>query len=66
MAEYDRRVTDAGGNIAVAARRLLDEVDGQTHLEPRRVSVINTAEACEEKMGAKILHDEKNLSNDSD
>lgn len=28
MAEYDRRVAAAGGNIAVAARQLLDEVDG--------------------------------------
>lgn len=28
MKEYNRRVDEAGGNIAVAARRLLDEVDG--------------------------------------
>lgn len=28
MDEYARRVDEAGGNVAVAARRLLDEVDG--------------------------------------
>ncbi|KAI0009750.1 general substrate transporter [Xylariaceae sp. FL0662B] len=28
MAEHKRRIDDAGGNIAVAGRRLLDEVDG--------------------------------------
>lgn len=39
MAEYDRRVAEAGGNIAVAARNLLDEVDGKTDLEQRRISV---------------------------
>lgn len=37
MEEYHRRVAEAGGNIAVAARRLLDEVDGTTNLDPRRV-----------------------------
>jgi MFS family permease len=40
MAEYDRRVAEAGGNVAVAARRLLDEVDGESHLDPNRVSVV--------------------------
>lgn len=30
MVEYDRRVGEAGGNVAVAARRLLDEVDGHS------------------------------------
>ena len=39
MAEHDRRVAEAGGNVAVAARRLLDEVNGETHLDPRRVSI---------------------------
>lgn len=29
MKEYHRRVDEAGGNIAVAARQLLDEVDGK-------------------------------------
>lgn len=29
MHEYRRRIDEAGGDIAVAARRLLDEVDGQ-------------------------------------
>jgi hypothetical protein len=28
MAEYNRRLDEAGGNVAVAARRLLEEVDG--------------------------------------
>lgn len=37
MKEYNRRVEAAGGNIAVAARALLDEVDGETHLDPRRI-----------------------------
>ena len=39
MMEHDRRVAEAGGNVAVAARKLLDEVDGETHLDPRRVSI---------------------------
>ena len=39
MAEYNHRVADAGGNIAVAARKLLDEVDGKDNLDPRRVSL---------------------------
>lgn len=38
MAEYNRRVAEAGGNVAVAARRLLDEVDGEAHLDPRRIA----------------------------
>lgn len=29
MKEYQRRRDDAGGNVAVAVRRLLDEVDGR-------------------------------------
>lgn len=29
MYEYQRRIDEAGGDVAVAARRLLDEVDGQ-------------------------------------
>jgi MFS family permease len=37
MKEYHRRIDEAGGNVAVAARRLLDEVDGTTDLDPRRV-----------------------------
>ena len=39
MLEYQRRVDEAGGSVPVAARRLLDEVDGLTHLDPRRISV---------------------------
>jgi hypothetical protein len=38
MAEYDRRLAEAGGSIPIAARRLLDEVDGETSLSPKRVS----------------------------
>ena len=30
MREYRRRIEEAGGDVAVAARRLLDEVDDQT------------------------------------
>lgn len=47
MEEYHRRITEAGGNIAVAARRLLDEVDGTTHLNPRRRSLINKSDSME-------------------
>lgn len=39
MQEHDRRIAAAGGNIAVATRKLLDEVNGETYLDPRRVSV---------------------------
>lgn len=42
--EYYRRVSEAGGNVAVAARRLLDEIDGTTHLDPRRFSVASINE----------------------
>jgi len=38
MKEYHRRVEAAGGNIAVAARTLLDEVNGETELDSRRVA----------------------------
>jgi MFS family permease len=38
MAEYDRRLAEAGGSIPIAARRLLDEVDEETSLSPKRVS----------------------------
>ncbi|KAK6382976.1 hypothetical protein LTS17_003646 [Exophiala oligosperma] len=41
MAEYNRRVAEAGGNIAVAARKLLDEVDGEDNLDPTRVAHSN-------------------------
>ena len=41
MAEYHRRVAEAGGNVAVAARALLDEVNGDTGLDPRRVSIVD-------------------------
>ncbi|KAK5271443.1 hypothetical protein LTR99_001401 [Exophiala xenobiotica] len=43
MAEYKRRVAEAGGNKAVAARRLLDEVDGLTELDPARVIPLEVA-----------------------
>jgi MFS family permease len=67
MAEYDRRVAEAGGNIAVAERRLLVEVDGQTHLDPRRVSVISTIESGKVKTGGDVLHaEEKSQSIDSE
>lgn len=56
MAEYNRRVADAGGSIAVAARRLLDEVDGQTDLDPRRVSVTDAEYGMSKsKMEAEIF-----------
>jgi hypothetical protein len=37
MKEYHRRLDEAGGSVAVAARRLLDEVDGISELDPHRV-----------------------------
>lgn len=40
MAEYERRIAEAGGNIAVASRRLLDEVNGTTDLDPTRRSSV--------------------------
>lgn len=39
IAEYNRRVAEAGSNITVATRKLLDEVDGEDKLDPRRVSL---------------------------
>lgn len=56
MAEHDRRVAEAGGNVAVAARKLLDEVNGETHLDPRRVSVVG--EDGLGKSGADMNHKE--------
>lgn len=44
MDEYFRRISEAGGNVAVAARRLLDEIDGTTHLDPRRFSITSVDE----------------------
>lgn len=41
MSEYDRRVAEAGGNVAVAARNLLDEVGSESGLDPRRVSIVD-------------------------
>jgi hypothetical protein len=55
MAEYNRRVAEAGGNIAVAARKLLDEVDGKDNLDPRRVS-LSAVEDARVKIDAKKDH----------
>lgn len=41
MAEYDRRVAAAGGNVVVAARQLLDEVDSNDSLRSRSVSMVD-------------------------
>ncbi len=41
MAEYNRRLAEAGGNVAVAARRLLDEVNGETNLDPGRITLVS-------------------------
>ncbi|KAG8629956.1 hypothetical protein KVT40_001575 [Elsinoe batatas] len=49
MAEYDRRVMEAGGSVAVAARTLLDEVDGETGLDPKRVMADVEAGSFNEK-----------------
>lgn len=58
MAEYDRRVAEAGGNIAVAARMLLDEVDGETNLDPRRFSIVSV-EGGQVKTRADMSYVEK-------
>ncbi|KAH7370022.1 putative MFS sugar transporter [Rhexocercosporidium sp. MPI-PUGE-AT-0058] len=57
MKEYHRRVEAAGGHIAVAARALLGEVNGETHLDPRRIV---TADETGEKGDRFIssVHDE--------
>ena len=39
IAEYNRRITEASSNIAVATRRLLNKVDGENNLDPKRVSL---------------------------
>ncbi|KIV93266.1 hypothetical protein PV10_04492 [Exophiala mesophila] len=55
MAEYDRRLAEAGGNVAVAARRLLDEVDGEDNLDPARVlDQGNENGKVEDKTGAQF------------
>ena len=63
MAEYDRRVAAADGNIAVAARKLLDEVNGESHLDPRRVSIASV-HMDQEKRG--VLHYEMKNRSDSE
>lgn len=62
MAEYHRRIAEAGGNVAVAARRLLDEVDGNLHLDPRRTSITSMV-LDSEKQGE--LRKESIVSNSS-
>lgn len=41
MAEYDRRVVEAGGSVVVAARKLLNEVDSENFLDPQSLSVVD-------------------------
>lgn len=48
MAEYHRRIAEAGGSVAVAARQLLDEVDG------RGDGGNNTDERDVEKRGPRV------------
>ncbi|KAG4432657.1 hypothetical protein IFR05_011860 [Cadophora sp. M221] len=57
MKEYHRRVEAAGGNIAVAARALLDEVDGETHLDPRRI-IAGSEEGVKGDTSISSIHDE--------
>ena len=54
MAEYHRRVAEAGGNVAIATRRLLDEVNGESHLDARRF-VGATDPECGDIKGASGL-----------
>jgi hypothetical protein len=60
MAEYDRRVAEAGGNIAVAARKLLDEVDGLEGHDPARILGVNTAFTNEKEHVVGVENLEKN------
>lgn len=66
MAEYDRRVAAAGGNTAVAARQLLDEVDGLTHLDPRRTSILGPHSSNVEKTVGLHHTEEKAYSDASE
>ena len=59
MKEYHRSVAEAGGNIAVAARRLLDEVDGTTELDPRRVSVASASRKDYSSSDLEFVHVKK-------
>lgn len=56
MQEHDRRLAAAGGNIAVAARTLLDEVNGETYLDPRRASVDHTIETGKASLSSGSNH----------
>ncbi|KAK4094074.1 hypothetical protein Purlil1_1565 [Purpureocillium lilacinum] len=49
MKEYHRRIDEAGGNVAVAARRLLDEVDGRAD-----ASGSNASDGSVEKRGGNV------------
>lgn len=51
MAEYERRIDEAGGNVAVAARRLLEEVDGKSTVSS---NVAETDMAVSEKTTAAV------------
>jgi hypothetical protein len=71
MVGYERRVAEIGGFIAIAARRPLDGVDGETHLDPRRVLVGAIAEKGdggleEKRTSMEIAHAEKNGASDSE
>lgn len=41
MAEYDRRITEASGSVVVAARKLLDEVNGESGLDTRILWIVD-------------------------
>ena len=60
MAEYYRRVAEAGGNVAVAARALLDEVNGESNLDPRRVSIVDSEGEPVKAGVVDLYHNEKN------
>lgn len=59
MAEYHRRVAEAGGNVAVAARALLDEVNGESNLDPRRVSIVDSVGKSAKSGVLDVYHSEK-------
>ena len=74
MAEYNRRIAAAGGNVAVAERQLLDEVNGEEDLDPTRtVSVVvgggggdaNAEKGGNNQEGVKVSAQTAHLEKDS-
>ena len=61
MAEYHRMVDAAGGSVALAARRLLDEVDAEYAEKDTRAEMM-----VEEGKGGVRVQDETKATSESD